>query len=257
MADIKTIRRKLILGCETVLDARTLKVGGSWNGWNFWGLFKQVYDPRSLEFFYGQTKRFASPVMLDIGASTGSFCLLPLLNQELTCYAFEPIPSIFEILSNNVRLNRLADSVKIYNLALWHREGTARLKVPVKKSCSGLSCLGGNPKRFREYEEIEVKTTTLDRFFSESGIRKVDLIKIDTEGCEKYVLLGGEKTIKTFLPDLYLELSIANMSQFNYAPEDLYALLASWGYQPCSELQGEDQLFRHLSKIENGLSEKK
>jgi len=248
-AEIKVIKQKLIDGREVVLDDRTLEVGGSWRSRNFFDPFKGVYDPGSLKFFYEQTKRFVSPVMLDIGANTGSFCLLPLLNPGLTCHAFEPIPSIFEILSNNIRLNQLTDHVKIYSLALWHREGTALLKIPKKKSGSGLSCFGGNPKRFREYEEIEVRTATLDGFFEKSGIRKLDLIKIDTEGCEKYVLLGGEHTIKTLCPDLYLELSPVNMSQFDYTPRDLCGLLASWGYRRCSSPHGEDQLFRHVSKI--------
>jgi FkbM family methyltransferase len=52
---------------------------------------------------------------------------------------------------------------------------------------------------------IEVQTTTLDRFTSEKNITKLDFIKIDVEGHEKYVIEGGQKTLETLKPAMILE----------------------------------------------------
>ena len=51
----------------------------------------------------------------------------------------------------------------------------------------------------------EVQTTTLDRFTSEKNITKLDFIKVDVEGHEKYVIEGGQKTLKTLKPAMILE----------------------------------------------------
>ena len=42
----------------------------------------------------------------------------------------------------------------------------------------------------------------LDDFIKEKGLKKVDFIKIDVEGSERYLLEGAEKTIKRFKPKI-------------------------------------------------------
>ena len=61
----------------------------------------------------------------------------------------------------------------------------------------------------REFEKYErdhasplVKVTTIDQFVSENQIRKVDFIKADIEGTERYMLKGATETLRRFAPKL-------------------------------------------------------
>ena len=53
-----------------------------------------------------------------------------------------------------------------------------------------------NFKKTNKYSEIEVKTSTVDDFCKEKEIEKIDLLKIDTEGHEEYILKGASKILK-------------------------------------------------------------
>ena len=57
-----------------------------------------------------------------------------------------------------------------------------------------------------------VKVSTIDKTFSDfSG--EVDLIKIDTEGWEYFVLKGGKQTINKYRPIILMEFEEINMNQ--------------------------------------------
>ena len=55
-------------------------------------------------------------------------------------------------------------------------------------------------------------------------------MKIDTEGCELFVLKGAEKTIRRDHPEILLEYNEINCKQFSYKPIKIKQLLARWGY---------------------------
>lgn len=44
--------------------------------------------------------------------------------------------------------------------------------------------------------------STIDQFVSENQIRKVDFIKADIEGAERYMLTGATDTLRRFAPKL-------------------------------------------------------
>ena len=49
-----------------------------------------------------------------------------------------------------------------------------------------------------------VVTTTLDEFVKEQKLDKVDFIKSDIEGYERYMLMGAQETLRRFAPKLAL-----------------------------------------------------
>lgn len=49
---------------------------------------------------------------------------------------------------------------------------------------------------------ILAKMITLDEFVSENQIQKVDFIKADIEGAERYMLNGATETLRRFAPKL-------------------------------------------------------
>ena len=210
------------------LDTRSTKVGGSWQGRLREGV-PTAWDMETIKFFYERTLNIDNPVILDIGANTGSFCLLAKINQNIKCLAFEPMSMIYEILKNNILLNKLQYNVRALQIALSDKKGSEVLKYPKSGTDSGFACLG-TPMRFDNWTEIKVPVNTLDQVAIEQGIKKVDLIKIDTEGCELLVLKGGENLIREYHPGILTEYYEANTQQFGCNAEKINELLSSWGY---------------------------
>jgi FkbM family methyltransferase len=165
---------------EVGLDDRMADpIGGAWQGPIVDGKLT-AWDPDVLRFFWEQMKAMPDPVVVDVGASTGTFCLLAKFMPVRMMAAFEPYPVAFELLKSNVHLNGL-DAV--VSLAPWAIVGDdiprAMLKVPNRKA-AGFATIG-RPKRFRNWEEVYYpRTERLDDLV----FPKVDLIKIDTEGGE-------------------------------------------------------------------------
>lgn len=228
-SQVQTIEAHLLLGAKVKIDLNATKIGGAWQGKDPATGLPRPWDPETLSFFYDQAKKVKNPVMLDIGANTGIYCLLPVLNRAMRGYAFEPNPEAYRILKNNLILNALQDNIQTVPIALSDSKGTVNLKIPATGTDSGLSCLG-KPQRFGSWHETSVPMNTLDNVAKWKNISHVDLIKIDTEGCELPVLLGGEQLIRSTFPRILLEFEERNTAQFGYHPDEIVQLLTSWGY---------------------------
>lgn len=228
-SSIQVIEAEFLFGKTVKIDLDSTKIGGSWQGKNLETGAPRPWDCATLEFFYNQTKQFKNPIIFDIGANTGTYSLLPVLNKNITVYAFEPNPYVYKILKNNILLNKLSDNVHTIPIALSNEKGNAILKIPASGTDSGLACIG-NPVRFDSWHEIYVPMDTLDNIAKQKNISHVDLIKIDTEGCEFPILLGGEKLIRRKLPCILLEFDERNTAQFGYHPNKIIKLLTAWGY---------------------------
>jgi len=232
------VRGFLTKAHKVIIDSRSTRIGGSWQGKWLPGR-ACAWEPAILESFHDKASEYKRPVVLDVGANTGSFCLLAKFHAGMTVHAFEPSPLPLEILRRNVELNGLADRVTIHPFALSDSVGTATLKVPCRADGtyfeSGMATLG-KPGRFSEWEEVEVKTRRLD----DLGLGKIHILKVDAEGCELYVLRGGENLIRAHMPRVLVESNEANFRQFGYAARDVFGLLKSWGYSRFSPVGRRD-----------------
>jgi len=73
-------------------------------------------------------------------------------------------------------------------------------------------------------QEIRTQTATLDAFAERSGLHRVDVIKIDTEGAEESVLLGARELLERCSPHIFCEILPGRKS------EGIERLLSSLGY---------------------------
>lgn len=147
---------------------------------------------------------------LDIGVYRGVYSY-KLSQNFKNIHSFEPNPLLFPYLEKN--LNKIISNVKLYNLALSDDNGVTELRLPLrsksifKDNIEELYQLGAatmHPDNdIKHYKKFSIKTAKLD----DIGIKnKIGFIKIDVEGHEKNVLLGGKSLIKENKPVMLIEI---------------------------------------------------
>jgi len=125
--------------------------------------------------------RTTRPLILDCGANAGMAVLyFKWLYPDCEVWAFEPEPTSFAALQQNVARNHLAD-VSIHNVALWDADGRLDLFVPANSPGSLVTSV--NPAR-RGGTAVNVRCARLSSFIE----REVDFLKLDVEGAELQVI---------------------------------------------------------------------
>ena len=180
----------------------------------------RLFDPYVPEQIISKFCNLGSIVM-DIGANMGEWSLhmAKMVGGNGRVFSFEPIPSMVQALEKTIAINNFSQ-VSISECAISNKTGHSQFSIPFDKDNQAIPfwsrlVLGeefATPKwidnpwaKVATTKTIEVQTTTLDRFTSEKSITKLDFIKIDVEGHEKYVIEGGQKTLKTLKPAIILE----------------------------------------------------
>ena len=151
---------------------------------------------------------------LDIGANIGSVSLhmSKLVGESGRVHAFEPVPPIFERLIGNVKKNQLSDVIQAQQIALSNYDGTAEIRY-----ADALTENQGMGSVVRTEEKgltmsVNVPTKTLDSFVAEHAVDNIDIIKMDCQGAEVFILEGGRKTFLDFSPDMFVEVSPIDLS---------------------------------------------
>ena len=171
--------------------------------------------------------KFCKPgnVVMDIGANVGEWTLhmAKMVGETGRVFSIDPIPSMTKALKKTIAVNNLSQ-VSVSQYAMSNKIGHSKLVSPFDKDNrvkSGWSRLTGDEeycspeelmtatypgiKEVTKINTIEVQTITLDGFISEKCIKRLDFIKIDVEGHERWVIEGGQQTLKTLKPSLVLE----------------------------------------------------
>ena len=127
-------------------------------------------------------------LFVDVGANVGTYTVLAA-EAGADCVTFEPVPSTFKQLSDNLVLNGLMGQVQAVNAAIGAEEGTIAFSVS-----HGPTNHVAIANETGEVAQVPVRR--LDDCLE----RGPTLIKIDVEGYETLVLKGAAKTLAD--PDL-------------------------------------------------------
>lgn len=136
--------------------------------------------------------------VIDVGANTGQWisAIQKFIAIE-SAEVFEPNPEAFELLRSNLGHQT---NFRLHQNALGMHQGVSTLHVTGESSLTSLlppSKLLGEQYTNHSAQivhEIQVPVKTLDAVVS--GEAAVDLLKIDVQGFERPVLLGGVNTLK-------------------------------------------------------------
>ncbi|UHA72286.1 FkbM family methyltransferase [Paenibacillus sp. 481] len=190
-----------------------------------------VYEPHIMKWL--KDKLPTDAVCMDIGANIGAISIaMAHVAQQGTVYAFEPSGHNFHYLVHNIADNGLSRIIPVhagaYNdnvqLAFSYIDyGGAWSHITTSQSQQGI-------------QEV-VNCVKLDDWVSNTGLRRLDCLKIDVEGAEIKVLQGAVDLIKRFRPHLIIEFNPdAHQGIFGEDPKLLYDVLS--------------QMFFHLTVID-------
>jgi FkbM family methyltransferase len=166
-------------------------------------------------------------VILDIGANIGWYSLN--LSKKVArgkVFAFEPLPKIFSRLMKNIKLNNV-ENVRPLNFGLSNKAGSVAFFFnPKLWGATSAAKLHEKSKTAR----VTCKLKRLDDFIFNLTDR-IDFIKCDVEGAEKFVIEGGLEAIRKTLPAIFLEMLRKWSAKFGYHPNDIITILSGLGYQ--------------------------
>ena len=76
-----------------------------------------------------------------------------------------------------------------------------------------------------------VPARPLDSILKESGVNRVDVIKIDVEGAELLVLKGAQETLARYHPTLLIEIVDRQLRQMGTSAAEVTQFLTARGYR--------------------------
>jgi FkbM family methyltransferase len=173
----------------------------------------------------------ADDVFFDCGANYGVFSgWVNECSPTTRIAAFEPNPAVRETLTNWLGLR---PSVEIVPLALAAEPGHATLLVPHWHSGGGSISTSGNPNLdldFSDGSTFDVQVVTLDSFVASFG-RPPTIMKIDVEGSESLVLLGGIDMLTNAQPKIIMEIHYDTAGEPRDSYRDAIAVLTDLRYK--------------------------
>ncbi len=167
----------------------------------------------------------------DIGANIGYYSLLGAkLNPNIKIKAFEPALGPLHFLKENVAVNDLKN-IKVEAIALADKNGEidfyevkSNKYSYIKYNLAGEGNAGSqtDPSHF---VKNTVKAITTDDYLKLNPNDKVDLVKMDTEGTEHYILMKADVLLSQHQPIIICE------TLFNTIETELENILKPYGYE--------------------------
>lgn len=148
-------------------------------------------------------------LFIDVGANAGSYTILACAVGGARGYCFEPVPSTFQRLTDNLVLNDLLGRVKAYNIGLADKEGEVLFTSDLDTTNHLIA-----PAEAAG-DAIAVKVRPLDQVLANES---PSLIKIDVEGLETLVINGMLCTLGN--PSLHSVIVELNGSGAHYGFDD-------------------------------------
>lgn len=146
----------------------------------------------------------------DIGANVGLYSVYAAKSRNLNVIAFEPSVFNLELLARNLFLNKLTDKVCIVPLPLSNQINTSEMKMTSTEWGGALSTFGENfgwdGKIIQELFKYQLIGLDMDSVNNKLGISKPEYIKMDVDGLEHFILMGG-KNVLGFIKSILIEVN--------------------------------------------------
>lgn len=169
-----------------------------------------TWAPRELDFLYYLADKLEKPIsFLDIGANIGvhSMCMSPRVASVI---AVEPFPPVLSVFKKHIAENHLSN-IEILEVGFSNKEGSLPFIPPpavnMGRGTFSTDFAGKNDTT----ERVLLPLVRGDILLAG---RKIQLIKIDIEGYERFALEGIHDTLYSSRPVVSMELNINNDGGF-------------------------------------------
>lgn len=183
-------------------------------------------------------------VVFDIGAHIG-LCLLPLSKISNKVYGFEASNINSRYLKEHIKINKITNAQVISclvgdiskdNVNFFDVEGGSG--VP---SIANLSEINNGVDTINTYH----KQISLDDFCKDNNVMP-DVIKIDVEGAEFFVLDGASEIIQQHRPDIVISLHPKHLNNLGRDINEVFDYCEKFSYQLISCIDGSIIKSSHL-----------
>jgi FkbM family methyltransferase len=199
---------------------------------NFFDYFQQKKI-----FNFLRKKIIGNAILFDVGAHYGETIKNFIKYFKIKeIHSFEASPKNFEILNKKFK-NNIDTKIILNNFGLSNETKIVLFNQFSESSSSTLSKINKNSRYFKRkievlglkknqnyFKNIEVKLQLLDEYLMKSNITSIDLLKIDTEGHEYYVLKGSLKNLSK-IKYIYFEHHYDDMLKKGYTFSDIHNFL--------------------------------
>ena len=190
-----------------------------------------AYEKDVLYFMrdYVETRKNPDAVFLDVGACEGQHSLF-MSRLVKQVHAFEPYPPAADRFQSLINLNQFTN-ISLHRVGLGDKDATVPFFAPPEKNIGSGTFLSDH-RQGADKPVGEFRVVTGDAWLEPLQLPSLDLIKIDVEGFEKYVLQGLAKSLKQYRPVLVNEVSyppigkIANLAELKRLFPEGYQLLS-------------------------------
>ncbi|MGC8691084.1 MAG: FkbM family methyltransferase [Caldisericum sp.] len=143
------------------------------------------------QYYHDKCEVTEGDIVIDGGAFLGETAFWFISKGAAKVYAFEPDPSNYKVLLENIKRNNAYDKIIPKSILLGEINGNGSLYSTGTSRSFGY--IKGN---------VEVEALTLDSFIEKEKLGKIDFIKLDVEGAEMATLRGAVETIKQCKPKM-------------------------------------------------------
>ncbi len=191
---------------------------------------KKEISINNIDFF----RKFLSEgdFAIDIGSNIGLMTTeMAIVNgKKGLTLAFDPNPYVYEVLSENIKLNPEKTNMHAHNVAITETEEEFYYNSSEASFGNGGLSLTNESKHGKYTLSTKVKGVNLETLLKEEYadfIPKLKLIKIDTEGYDKEVIKSISNLLKQYKPALISEVYEHNKAEEKY---EQFEVLKSLGY---------------------------
>jgi FkbM family methyltransferase len=164
-----------------------------------------------------------SDLFVDVGANVGSYTILASAALGAKTIAFEPIPTTYGHLVDNIDLNGVHDLVTAHNIGV----GAERGELIFTSSLDTVNHVLGAAES--DIASTKIAVNTLDEMLDES---RPTVIKIDVEGFETRVIDGAEKALsRDTLLAVVMELN-GSGERYGFDESTLHARMLGYAFRP-------------------------
>ena len=171
-------------------------------------------------------------LFIDVGSNHGHYTMISSGICDSKSISIEPVKKTFDRLKINIELNKLKN-VRLHNIGISDSESELFIS-------NNMGAMNRIINKVLDDNCELIQVSTLDKLLTLE--KNISVIKIDVEGYEKQVLLGGKETLKNpNLNIIIIELNDSNL-QYDYNENEIISILKENRFSPYKYIYPENIL---------------